>query len=108
LEKESDDARHVRVRAFAPGGGPRDLVLDVQVKADPGSPPRWCIGMRAGRISRAADGRAGESRLFRDQRQGRDAGEFDRSGSMSGAPMDQACAAAVLVLQRLRKSIGST
>src|SRR5439155_6596315 len=104
LEKEVTDARHVRARAFAPGAGPRDLVLDVQVKADPWQPAA-IVHRDAGQDGYLVLQMAAPEKVDAAEISAKDVTlVIDRSGSMSGPPMEQACAAAVLVLQRLRKS----
>lgn len=104
LEKETIDARHVRVRAFAPGAGQRDLAIDVQVKADPWQPAA-VVHRDAGQDGYLVLQMAAPEKVEAAEVSAKDVTlVIDRSGSMSGAPMEQACAAAELVLQRLRKS----
>ncbi|MGZ6142816.1 MAG: VIT and vWA domain-containing protein [Myxococcales bacterium] len=103
LEVEQLDARHQRVRAFAGPTGSRDLVIDVEVNADPWQPtavvhrdpgqdPYLVLQMAApAQVSSAEISRKDVTVVI------------DRSGSMTGAPMDQACAAGELVVKRLRR-----
>jgi Ca-activated chloride channel family protein len=102
LEVERPDARHARIRALAKASGVRDLVLELEVNADPWQPtaivhrdpgqdPYLILQMAAPARVEAGEISAKDVTLV-----------IDRSGSMSGAPMDQACAAAELVVRRLR------
>src|SRR4051812_5239664 len=103
LQVERPDPRHGSVRAFAKAAGTRDLVLEVEVNADPWQPtlvvhrdpgqdPYLVLQMAAPAQVEQADVSAKDVTLV-----------IDRSGSMSGAPMEEACAAAELVVRRLRR-----
>ena len=103
LEEERFDARHARVRAFAGRSGARDLIVDVEVNADPWQPtavvhrdpgqdPYLVLQMAAPATVAAGDVSRKDVTVV-----------IDRSGSMTGAPMDQACAAGELVVRRLRR-----
>ena len=103
LEVERAGATRARLRAFAKGSGPRDLVLELEVNADPWQPsvllhrdpgqdPYLVLQMAAPERVDEGDVSPKDVTLV-----------IDRSGSMSGPPMEQACAAAELVVRRLRR-----
>lgn len=103
LEIEKLDDRHQRVRAFAGPTGTRDLVIDVEVNADPWQ-PSVLVHRDPGQdpylvLQMAAPATVSSSEISRKDV----TVVIDRSGSMSGAPMDQACAAGELVVKRLRR-----
>ena len=102
LEVERPDARHARVRAFAKASGVRDLVLELEVNADPWQPTA-IVHRDPGQDPYVVLQMAAPARVEAGQISSKDVTlVIDRSGSMSGAPMDQACAAAELVVRRLR------
>jgi len=102
LEVERPDARHARVRAFAKASGVRDLVLELEVNADPWQPTA-IVHRDPGEDPYLVLQMAAPARVEAGQISSKDVTlVIDRSGSMSGAPMDQACAAAELVVRRLR------
>ncbi|HET7786618.1 MAG TPA: VIT and VWA domain-containing protein [Myxococcales bacterium] len=97
------DPRHARVLASAGAFGSRDLLLDVEVAADPWQPgvlvhrdagqdAYLVLQMAAPRAIEQADVSAKDVTVV-----------IDRSGSMTGAPLEQARAAAELVVRRLRE-----
>src|SRR5262249_27840607 len=103
LDLERLDARRARVRAFAAPSGTRDLILDVEVNADPWQPtavvhrdpgqdPYLVLQMAAPATVAAGEVSRKDVTIV-----------IDRSGSMTGAPMEQACAAGELVVRRLRR-----
>ncbi|MFN2547602.1 MAG: VWA domain-containing protein, partial [Myxococcales bacterium] len=103
LDTERLDARHARVRAFAGPSGTRDLIIDVEVNADPWQPtavvhrdpgqdPYLVLQMAAPATVAASEVSCKDVTVV-----------IDRSGSMTGPPMDQACAAGELVVRRLRR-----
>ena len=102
LEVERSDARHARIRAFAKASGVRDLVLELEVNADPWQPTAIVHG-DPGQDPYLVLQMAAPARVEAGEISPKDVTlVIDRSGSMSGAPMDQACAAAELVVRRLR------
>ena len=91
------------MRAFAGPSGARDLIIDMEVNADPWQPsavvhrdpgedPYLVLQMAAPATVAAGDVSRKDVTVV-----------IDRSGSMTGAPMDQACAAGELVVRRLRR-----
>ncbi|MGE5048894.1 MAG: VIT and vWA domain-containing protein, partial [Deltaproteobacteria bacterium] len=97
------DPRHARVRASAGAYGSRDLVLDVELAADPWQ-PTVLVHRDAGQDGYLVLQMAAPAAIDQAQISAKDVTVvIDRSGSMSGAPLDQACAAAELVLRRLRQ-----
>jgi len=103
LEVDRQGPRQARVRAYGKASGARDLVLEFEVSADPWQPaivlhrdpgqdPYVILQMAAPAQVEQADVSAKDVTLV-----------IDRSGSMSGAPMEEACAAAELVVRRLRR-----
>lgn len=104
LELERIDARHARVRAFANASGPRDLVLEVEVNADPWQPTA-VVHRDPGEDAYLVLQMAAPEKVDASEVSAKDVTVvIDRSGSMSGAPLQQACAAAELVVKRLRRS----
>ena len=102
LEVERSDARHARIRAFAKASGVRDLVLELEVNADPWQPTA-IVHRDPGQDPYLVLQMAAPARVEAGEISPKDVTlVIDRSGSMSGAPMDQACAAAELVVRRLR------
>ena len=104
LELERIDGRHVRARAHGEPGGSRDLVLEVEVDADPWR-PSVVVHRDPGQdpylvLQMAAPARIEQSDVSRKHV----TVVIDRSGSMTGAPLDQARAAAALVVKRLHPS----
>ena len=103
LEVERPDPRRARLRAYAKPSGARDLVLEIEVSADPWQPsvvlhrdpgqdPYLVLQMAAPAQVEQGNVSAKDVTLV-----------IDRSGSMSGPPMEEACAAAELVVRRLRR-----
>jgi len=102
LEVERPDAQHARIRAFAKASGVRDLVLELEVNADPWQPTA-IVHRDQGHDPYLVLQMAAPARVEAGEISPKDVTlVIDRSGSMSGAPMDQACAAAELVVRRLR------
>ncbi len=96
-----DDGR-VLARAFAGAAGPRDLVLEIELDADPWQ-PTVVMHRDPGQDPYLVLQMAAPSELDQRDVSAKDVTVvIDRSGSMSGAPLDQACAAAELVVRRLR------
>ncbi len=103
LSVERIDPRHVHVRAFGGAAGERDLVIDVETAAAPWQPSA-VVHRDAGHDAYLVLQMAAPAKVEESQVSGKDVTlVIDRSGSMSGAPMDQACAAAELVVRRLHK-----
>ena len=104
LETERIDARHARVRAFGVASGVRDLVLEVEVNADPWQPTA-VVHRDPGEDAYLVLQMAAPGTVEASEVSAKDVTVvIDRSGSMSGAPLQQACAAAELVVKRLRQS----
>lgn len=102
LETERLDARHARVRAFGVASGVRDLVLEVEVNADPWQPSA-VVHRDPGEDAYLVLQMAAPEKVDAGEVSAKDVTVvIDRSGSMSGAPLQQACAAAALVVKRLR------
>ena len=102
LSVERVDARHARVRALARASGARDLLLELEVNADPWQ-PAIAVHRDPGQDPYFVLQMAAPARLEQGEISAKDVTVvIDRSGSMSGAPLDQACAAAELVVRRLR------
>jgi Ca-activated chloride channel family protein len=102
LEVEQADPRHARVRARARSAGVRDLVLEVELDADPWQ-PTILIHRDPGQDPYLVLQMAAPARVDQAGISAKDVTVvIDRSGSMAGAPLDQACAAAELVVRRLR------
>src|SRR3954469_3470920 len=103
LAVERVDARHARVRASAKASGARDLVLDIEVNADPWQPV-LVVHRDRGQDAYVVLQMAAPARIEQAQVSAKDVTVvIDRSGSMSGAPLEQACAAADLIVRRLRE-----
>lgn len=104
LETLRVDARHARVRAFGEASGVRDLVLQVEVNADPWQPSA-VVHRDPGQDAYLVLQMAAPERVDASEISAKDVTVvIDRSGSMGGAPIQQACAAAELVVKRLRRS----
>jgi Ca-activated chloride channel family protein len=102
LELEQAEPRRARVRARAKSAGARDLVLEVELNADPWQ-PAVVIHRDPGEDPYLLLQLAAPARLEQREISAKDVTVvIDRSGSMAGAPMEQACAAAGLVVERLR------
>jgi len=102
LEVDRPDPRRARVRARASASGARDLVLEIEVNADPWQ-PSVVLHRDPGQDAYLVLQMAAPDRVERGEVSAKDVTlVIDRSGSMSGAPMDEACAAAELVVKRLR------
>ncbi|HUJ29017.1 MAG TPA: VWA domain-containing protein, partial [Myxococcales bacterium] len=102
LQVERADARHARIRAFASSAGSRDLVLSFEVNADPWQ-PSVVVHRDRGQDPYLVLQMAAPERVERAEISTKDVTVvIDRSGSMTGEPIAQACAAAALVVQRLR------
>ncbi|HTO95667.1 MAG TPA: VIT domain-containing protein [Myxococcales bacterium] len=102
LRVERPDPRRALVSARADPAGSRDLVLEVELDAQPWQPAA-VLHRDPGQdtylvVQMAAPVRPGQGEVS-----AKDVTlVIDRSGSMSGAPLEQACAAAELVVRRLR------
>ncbi|MGZ6124478.1 MAG: VIT and vWA domain-containing protein, partial [Myxococcales bacterium] len=102
LEVQRADPRHARVRARAKSAGVRDLILEVELNADPWQ-PTVLVHRDPGQDPYLVLQMAAPARIEQGAISAKDVTVvIDRSGSMSGAPLDQACAAAELVVRRLR------
>ncbi len=102
LTVERVDARHARVRAQGDPAGPRDLVLDVDVEADPWQ-PSVTVHRDPGQDAYIVLQMAAPARVEAGEVSAKDVTlVIDRSGSMTGAPLQQACAAAEMLVRRLR------
>ncbi|HWE25895.1 MAG TPA: VWA domain-containing protein [Myxococcales bacterium] len=102
LSIERVAAGHVRARTSAADAGPRDLVIEIEVAAEPWH-PSVVVHRDAGRDAYLVLQMAAPETVDQAQVSHKDVTlVIDRSGSMSGAPLEQACAAAELVVRRLR------
>jgi len=102
LSVERVGPRQVRVRALGGAAGERDLVIDVETSAAPWQ-PSIVVHRDAGNDAYLVLQMAAPEKIEQSQVSGKDVTlVIDRSGSMGGAPLDQACAAAELVVRRLR------
>jgi len=102
ISVERIDPRHVRVRASGGAVGERDLVIDVETAAAPWQPSA-VVHRDAGQDAYLMLQIAAPRSVDASQVSGKDVTlVIDRSGSMSGPPLEQACAAAELVVRRLR------
>jgi Ca-activated chloride channel family protein len=102
LEVEQADPRRAKVRARAKAAGARDLVLEMELNADPWQPTA-VIHRDPGQDAYLLLQMAAPSRVEQGDISAKDVTVvIDRSGSMAGAPLEQACAAAELVVRRLR------
>ena len=103
LATEQIDAQHARIRAFAGPAGARDLLLELEVRADPWQPTAL-VHRDPGQDPYLVLQMAAPAHLDQAQISAKDVTVvIDRSGSMTGEPIAQACAAAQLVVRRLRK-----
>ncbi|HZR08105.1 MAG TPA: VIT domain-containing protein [Myxococcales bacterium] len=103
LELLQEDPRRARVRARAESSGARDLVLEMELNADPWQPAA-VIHRDPGQDAYLLLQMAAPDRVEQGEISAKDVTVvIDRSGSMAGAPLEQACAAAALVVQRLRQ-----
>jgi Ca-activated chloride channel homolog len=103
LSVERLDARHVRVRAAAPPSGERDLVIEVETNAAPWQPSA-VVHRDPGQDGYLVLQMAAPASVDQTDVSGKDVTiVIDRSGSMVGPPLEQACAAADLVVRRLRR-----
>jgi len=103
LELLQEDPRRARVRARAKSSGIRDLVLEMELNADPWQPAA-VIHRDPGQDAYLLLQMAAPDRVEQGEISAKDVTVvIDRSGSMSGSPLEQACAAAALVVQRLRQ-----
>ena len=103
LQVERADPRHARIRAFAPPAGARDLALQFEVNADPWQ-PSVVVHRDKGQDPYVVLQMAAPDRVEKGQVSAKDVTVvIDRSGSMTGEPIRQACAAAELVVKRLRE-----
>ena len=99
---ERIDPRYVRVRASGDAAGARDLVIDVETAAAMWQPSAT-VHRDPGQDAYLVLQMAVPANIEPSQLSAKDVTVvIDRSGSMSGAPLQQACAAADLVVRRLR------
>src|SRR5689334_25079041 len=102
LAVERLDPRHLRVRASGADAGERDLVIDFETSAAPWQPSA-IVHRDPGQDAYLVLQMAAPRDVAASQVSGKDVTlVIDRSGSMSGPPLAQACAAAELVVRRLR------
>jgi Ca-activated chloride channel homolog len=94
---------HVRVNASGTDAGARDLVIAIELAALPWQPSA-VVHRDPGQDAYLVLQMAAPDRLDQSQVSSKDVTVvIDRSGSMTGAPLEQACAAAELVVRRLRR-----
>src|SRR6266849_6793618 len=96
------EPRHVHLRASGGAAGARDLVIDVETSAAPWQ-PSVVVHRDPGQDAYLVLQMAAPGKVEQSQVSGKDVTlVIDHSGSMTGPPLDQACAAAELVVRRLR------
>ena len=102
LSVDRIDPRHVHLRASGGAAGARDLVIDVETSAAPWQ-PSVVVHRDPGQDAYLVLQMAAPGKVEQSQVSGKDVTlVIDHSGSMTGPPLDQACAAAQLVVRRLR------
>src|SRR6266849_4531956 len=102
LSVDRIDPRHVHLRASGGAAGARDLVIDVETSAAPWQ-PSVVVHRDPGQDAYLVLQMAAPGKVEQSQVSGKDVTlVIDHSGSMTGPPLDQACAAAELVVRRLR------
>jgi Ca-activated chloride channel homolog len=103
LQVDRPDPRRALVRSRSQPAGSRDLVLEVELDADPWQPAA-VVHRDPGQDPYLLVQMAAPARLMQGEVSAKDVTlVIDRSGSMAGAPLEQACAAAELVVRRLRR-----
>jgi Ca-activated chloride channel family protein len=103
LQVDRPDPRRALVRSRSQPAGSRDLVLEVELDADPWQPAA-VVHRDSGQDPYLVLQMAAPVRLMQGEVSAKDVTVvIDRSGSMAGAPLEQACAAAELVVRRLRR-----
>jgi Ca-activated chloride channel family protein len=103
LQVDRPDPRRALVRSRSQPAGSRDLVLEVELDADPWQPAA-VVHRDPGQDSYLLVQMAAPARLVQGEVSAKDVTlVIDRSGSMAGTPLEQACAAAELVVRRLRR-----